>query len=65
VVLSGGAFQNVILSVQLPRRLAESGFQVFIHREVPCNDGGIALGQAVIAGYRCLEGELQPVNLDD
>jgi hydrogenase maturation protein HypF len=58
VVLSGGAFQNVILSMQLPRRLAESGFQVFIHREVPCNDGGIALGQAVIAGYRCLEAEL-------
>jgi len=31
--------------------LEGSGFQVFTHRQVPCNDGGISLGQAVIANF--------------
>ncbi len=51
VCLSGGTFQNVFLlerSVSLLRRL---GFEVFIHSQVPPNDGGIALGQAVIANH--------------
>ncbi len=51
VVLSGGAFQNRLLSEELAGLLEAKGFQVFVHRLVPPNDGGIALGQAVIAGY--------------
>lgn len=57
VVLSGGSFQNVLLSTELRRKLIDDGFEVFSHREVPCNDGGISLGQAVVAGYRYLWSE--------
>jgi hydrogenase maturation protein HypF len=49
VVLSGGVFQNSILLTGLTRALEEKNFQVFSHRQVPTNDGGIALGQAVVA----------------
>ncbi len=47
VVLSGGVFQNMLLSGLLRQRLAGKGFEVFTHQRVPANDGGIALGQAV------------------
>jgi len=49
VVLSGGVFQNDILSTGLCVTLARHRFEVFSHRLVPPNDGGIALGQAVVA----------------
>ena len=49
VVLSGGVFQNAILSEQLTTRLRAQGFKVYNHQQIPCNDGGLALGQAVIA----------------
>ena len=49
VVLSGGCFQNVRLLVHLTEVLEEKGFKVFSQSQVPCNDGGIALGQALIA----------------
>jgi hydrogenase maturation protein HypF len=49
VVLSGGVFQNSILLTGLTRALEEKNFQVFSHRQVPTNDGGISLGQAVVA----------------
>ena len=49
VVLSGGVFQNAILSEQLTTRLQAQGFKVYNHQQIPCNDGGLALGQAVIA----------------
>jgi len=49
VVLSGGVFQNARLLTGLARALEAEGFEVFSHRLVPTNDGGIALGQAVIA----------------
>ena len=51
VALSGGCFQNRLLLSLIVPRLEERGFRVLIHRQVPCNDGGIALGQAVIAHY--------------
>jgi hydrogenase maturation protein HypF len=49
VVLSGGCFQNALLSERVRRRLLESGFSVYTHRRVPPGDGGIALGQAAVA----------------
>lgn len=49
VCLSGGTFQNMFLLKRTLGRLRCSGFEVFLHRKVPPNDGGISLGQAVIA----------------
>jgi len=49
VCLSGGVFQNRRLAGALLRRLACDGFEVFINRRVPVNDGGISYGQAAIA----------------
>jgi hydrogenase maturation protein HypF len=52
VCLSGGTFQNMRLLGLVARALRASGFELFLHRKVPPNDGGIALGQAVIAAQR-------------
>jgi len=54
VVLSGGVFQNRLLTERLHELLTSRGFTVFTHRLVPPNDGGLALGQAVIAGRTAL-----------
>ena len=54
VVLSGGVFQNRLLCEGVHTSLSERGFRVHSQRLVPPNDGGLALGQAVIAG-RALE----------
>ena len=51
VALSGGVFQNRLLLRKTISLLESSGFHVFTHRQVPCNDGGISLGQAVIANF--------------
>jgi hydrogenase maturation protein HypF len=52
VALSGGVFQNVTLLERAERLLAAAGFTVLIHKLVPPNDGGIALGQAVISNVK-------------
>ncbi len=49
VVLSGGVFQNVIILRGLMRLLEDRGFEVYTHTKIPTNDGGISLGQAVVA----------------
>ena len=49
VVLSGGVFQNSFLLTGLIQTLTRNNFQVFSHTLVPPNDGGIALGQAMVA----------------
>ncbi len=49
VALSGGAFQNLLLMEQVLECLVGKGFAVYRHRRVPTNDGGLALGQAVLA----------------
>lgn len=51
VVLSGGVFQNRFLLSKAIPLLEASGFLVLTHRQVPCNDGGISLGQAVVANF--------------
>jgi hydrogenase maturation protein HypF len=48
VVLTGGCFQNARLAEGVKRRLQED-FDVRLHGEVPPGDGGIALGQALVA----------------
>jgi hydrogenase maturation protein HypF len=50
VALSGGCFQNVLLLEGLTEALQQEGFVVYSHEQVPTNDGGISLGQAVVAG---------------
>ncbi len=52
VALSGGAFQNLMLAGSTADQLRADGFTVLTHSRVPCNDGGISLGQAVIAAAR-------------
>ncbi len=52
VALSGGVFQNVTLLGLTVPLLRNSGFTVYTHSLVPPNDGGIALGQAVISNFR-------------
>ncbi|MFN2302190.1 MAG: carbamoyltransferase HypF, partial [Anaerolineales bacterium] len=49
VILSGGVWQNRLLLKKTLSLLERSEFTVFIHRQVPTNDGGLSLGQAVIA----------------
>ena len=55
VALSGGCFQNRRLTERLKAVLEERKFEVLLHRRVPPNDGGIALGQAAVAAYRVRE----------
>jgi len=56
VVLSGGVFQNMWLLEHAVQLLRASDFEVFTHSRVPSNDGGISLGQAVIANARLQSG---------
>jgi hydrogenase maturation protein HypF len=52
VALSGGVFQNALLLGRCLDGLQSAGFRVLTHRQVPCNDGGISLGQVAVAAAR-------------
>lgn len=55
VALSGGVFQNLSLFELVVAGLEEKNMQVLRHHQVPANDGGIALGQAIIAAARAIK----------
>jgi hydrogenase maturation protein HypF len=52
VAVSGGTFQNAWLLTRLCGTLRGAGLEPVVHEHVPCNDGGLSLGQAVVAGAR-------------
>jgi len=52
ICLSGGCFQNRRLLAGAMRQLREAGFRAVCHREIPPNDAGLSLGQAVVASAR-------------
>jgi hydrogenase maturation protein HypF len=52
VVLTGGCFQNRLLTELAVRRLGEAGYRVYWHQRIPPNDGGIAVGQIMAAARR-------------
>jgi hydrogenase maturation protein HypF len=52
VVLGGGVFQNIVLLRNSRRLLIEAGFDVLLPSRLPPNDGGLALGQIMIAATR-------------
>ncbi|MEH1832070.1 MAG: carbamoyltransferase HypF [Nostoc sp.] len=54
VALTGGVFQNCILLEQVSKRLQTLGIKVLTHSLVPANDGGLSLGQAVIAAAQLI-----------
>lgn len=58
VALSGGVFQNSLLMEKTFTLLEKRGLKVYTHHRVPTNDGGLALGQAVIAGELAKKGKI-------
>jgi hydrogenase maturation protein HypF len=58
VALSGGVFQNRFLLLRLTEALMSDGLKVVVNREVPTNDGGVSLGQAIVASERARAGAL-------
>jgi hydrogenase maturation protein HypF len=57
VCLSGGSFQNLYLLGRTVVELRRRGFEVFLHAQVPANDGGLSLGQAMVANERLRRGD--------
>jgi hydrogenase maturation protein HypF len=62
VILTGGTFQNCFLTTETENRLHILDFQVYTHRKYPANDGGIALGQLIIAAKNRSVGHMKHFN---
>lgn len=60
VGLTGGVFQNRLLTEQTVDRLQAAGFEVIVPAAIPCNDAGIAYGQIIEAGARLAVGQAHP-----
>ena len=58
IALSGGVWQNMALLGQSVRGLEEDGFEVYIHRQTPTNDGGISLGQALVGAVKIKDNKM-------
>ena len=56
VALSGGVWQNQVLLDLAHTALIQHKFTVYTHQQTPANDGGLALGQAVVAGFKIQNG---------
>ncbi len=56
VALSGGVWQNMFLLKAASQALEKANFEVLLHHQVPANDGGLALGQALVAAVRLRNG---------
>jgi hydrogenase maturation protein HypF len=54
VVLSGGVWQNMILLTEVVGMLQQDDFTIYTNQQVPLNDGGLALGQALVAGEKIM-----------
>ncbi|MGA8118163.1 MAG: carbamoyltransferase HypF [Actinocatenispora sp.] len=65
VALSGGSFGNTLLTSGCVADLRARGYEVLRHRHVPPNDGGLALGQLVIAARRAVDAGVSDVGADD
>jgi hydrogenase maturation protein HypF len=66
VALSGGCFANRYLTAGLVEELSSQGIEVLTHRDLPCNDGSIALGQVAVALTRArAERDTREANLED
>lgn len=52
VILTGGCFQNRLLGEMVVELLGAMGVEIFLPRELPCNDGGLSAGQAIGAAMR-------------
>lgn len=57
IVLSGGVWQNMALLGRTVQKLQGEGFDVKIHHQIPTNDGGLALGQALVGAARIIIGQ--------
>ncbi|MBU0637281.1 MAG: carbamoyltransferase HypF, partial [Planctomycetes bacterium] len=60
VGLSGGCFANRRLLSRVTELLEQRRVRVLYHRQVPCGDGGVALGQAVVAAWQAVESAASP-----
>ncbi|MEQ6376041.1 carbamoyltransferase HypF [Bacillaceae bacterium S4-13-56] len=58
IVLSGGSFHNEYLRTRVREELKEKGFEVYEHKQLPPNDGGLSYGQMVVASYQLIEGRV-------
>jgi hydrogenase maturation protein HypF len=52
VALSGGVWQNMALLMRATRNLQKDGFIIYLHHQIPTNDGGISLGQALVGAAK-------------